>query len=63
MSETQEQKLARLEKLGYDTWIELWVLYGCSPSVRDCPARHIDDYDERRAVIRGWNKAKEQNQS
>lgn len=61
LPETHEQKIARLEKLGYDTWIELWVIYGCSPPARDCPARHIQNNDERMAVIRGWNKAKEQN--
>lgn len=56
--ETKEEMLARLEKLGYDRWIELWVAFGCMPSARDCPAIRIEDYDQRMAVIRGWNKAK-----
>lgn len=61
--ETHDQKIARLEKLGYDTWIELWVNYGCSPSAVECPARHVRNHDERMAIIRGWIKAKDQHQS
>lgn len=59
-SETKEETIARLEQLGYDRWIELWVAFGCMPSARDCPARTVQDEDQRFAIIRGWNKAKKE---
>ena len=50
--------LEEAEQEGYDRWVELWVQEGCSPRASDCPARYVKDEDTRRAMVHGWNKAK-----
>jgi hypothetical protein len=50
--------LEEAEQTGYDTWMDLWVQEGCSPRASQCPARYVQDEHIRMAMIRGWNKAK-----
>ena len=49
------------EKIGYNSWLNLWVLWGVAPRASECPARYMKDGSiQRRACIRGWtNAAKE----
>lgn len=46
------------EQRGYDSWIELWVLYESSPTASMCPARYMDVGVARSSFISGWNRAK-----
>jgi len=47
------------EQKGYDAFVQLWADHGTFPTASDCPARYMKEgSDERRAFIRGWNKAK-----
>lgn len=52
---------AEFERRGYDSWIEVWTQYGYTPTVRDCPARYMKDGPLRDAFIRGWNRARREN--
>ena len=58
LTEAENELWVEYEKKGYDSWIELWCLEGCSPRAGACPARYLKaDSIERRAFIRGWSKA------
>lgn len=47
------------EQQGYDSFVELWTIHNTIPTASQCPARWMQEgSDERRAFIRGWNKAK-----
>lgn len=41
------------ERKGYEAFMELWIVYGVSPSAHICPARRIPDGSLRSAFIRG----------
>ena len=58
LAKAENELWVEYEKKGYDSWIELWCLEGCSPRAGACPARYLKaDSIERRAFIRGWSKA------
>lgn len=50
------------EQKGYNDWIEIWCRNNCSPSASECPARYMEEGEERSNYIRGWNKAKKENE-
>jgi hypothetical protein len=46
---------------GYDAFVELWLRRGSVPATSECPARAMQmGSDERRAVIAGWLKARDE---
>lgn len=53
--------MTEYQKKGYDDFLELWCLYGYSPSDSQCPARYMKPKSkERLEYIQGWNKAKKE---
>lgn len=58
LSKNANLTLAEWEQKGYDAWIELWAQFERSPSVSQCPARWMEDGEQRQAYIRGWVRAK-----
>lgn len=50
------------EQKGYNAWIELWAETGYAPGVHECPARWMREGPERSEFLRGWGRAKRENQ-
>lgn len=55
---------ADFEQMGYEAWLERWVYYGTRPTSRDAmhalPRECVEGSDERRAWLRGWQKARDE---
>ena len=56
-----EEQCCYYEQKGYQAWIELWIELGHEPQAGECPARWLSRSEKRSAFIRGWIKAKREN--
>lgn len=51
------------QQRGYDAWLEMWIVEGCTPTVGQCPARYMPEGPNRSEYIHGWVEAKREHES